>query len=308
MKVLFFSTSEFGIKPLEALHNSKQFEVAGVISTPDARGKRGKKLIKPPVKELAEQLSYEVFQPEKLKEKSVIDKIASFGADIFVVVSYGKIIPREILDIPKLGSINIHPSILPLYRGPSPINTALLNGDSYTGVSIIEVTQKVDAGGVYMQWIEKISDSDNYPTLHDRLSQIGAKMLLCTLENLKFLKPIPQNEMLATYTQIIKKEDGKIDFENQTATQIRNKIRAFYSWPTAYFYHKNKMFKVFDADVVKLEQPKPAEVVECTKKSLIIGCREDAISIKKIQPQSKKVMDIAAFLAGYKFNKGEKIG
>ncbi len=307
MKVLFFGTSKFAVEPLKALVESTSFDVVGVVSTPDAVGKRGKKLIQPPVKEETLKYGLDVFQPEKLKYEDTIKKIQSYSADIFVVVSYGKFIPDVLLQIPKLGSINIHPSLLPKYRGPSPINFALLNGDKYTGVSIISVTNKMDAGDIYMQWIEKILKKDNYTTLHDRLSKIGTQMVLCTLENFDKIKPMPQDEKFATYTRIIKKEDGLINFKNETASEIINKIRAFYEWPTAYFFHKGKQFKVFNAELVKLEENQPTKVIEATKKKLVIGCKEHAISIKTIQPQSKKAMNIQAFLAGYKFNVGEII-
>ncbi len=307
MKVLFFGTSKFAVEPLKALVESISFDVVGVVSTPDAVGKRGKKLIQPPVKKEAIKYDLDVFQPEKLKDEATVKKIQSYSADIFVVVSYGKFIPDVLLKIPSLGSINIHPSLLPKYRGPSPINFALLNGDKYTGVSIISVTNKMDAGDIYMQWVEKIKEHDNYTTLHDRLSKIGAQMVLCTLENFDKIKPMPQDEKFATYTRIIKKEDGLIDFKNETAIEIINKIKAFYEWPTAYFFYKGKQFKVFDAEFVELKENRPAKVIEVTKKRLVMGCKENAISIKTIRPQSKKVMDIHAFLAGYKFNVGEII-
>ncbi len=307
VKVLFFGTSRFAVSPLRELINSLSFDVVGVVSTPDKTGKRGKKLIQPPVKEEALKHSIEVFQPEKLKEPETKEKIKQFGADIFVVVSYGKFIPDELLEIPPKGALNIHPSLLPKYRGPSPINFALLNGDSYTGVSIISVTNKMDAGDIYMQWVEKIHPKDNYTTLHDRLSTVGAKMIKCTLENLNSLKPTPQDDELATYTRIIKKEDGLINFKEETAIQIVNKVRAFVEWPTAYFFYKGKQFKIFEAERVEWKEAQPGKVVKITKKELIVGCKEDAISIKRIQPQSRKVMDIQAFLAGYRFDVGEEI-
>ncbi len=307
MRVLFFGTSRFAVEPLKALIESLSFNVVGVVSTPDAIGKRGKKLIQPPVKKEALKYGLDIFQPEKLKDKDTVKKIQSYGADIFVVVSYGKFIPEALLKIPKLGSINIHPSILPKYRGPSPINFALLNGDRYTGVSIISITNKMDAGDIYMQWVEKISKNDNYTTLHDRLSKIGSKMILCTLENFDKIKPISQDEKFATYTRIIKKEDGLIDFKKETANEIINKIKTFYEWPTAYFFYNGKQFKILDADLVELEENQPAKVIEFTKKKFVIGCKENAISIKTIQPQSKKVMNIQAFLSGYKFNVGKII-
>ena len=307
MRILFFGTSEFSVEPLKALINSSLFEVVGVISTPDAKGKRGKKLIQPPTKIEALKHNIEVYQPEKLKEEETLKKIDSFKADMFVVVSYGKFIPAEMLRLPKYGSVNIHPSLLPKYRGPSPINYALLNGDEYTGVSLIDVIDRMDAGDIYMQWVEKIDRNDNYLTLHDRLSRIGAHMLLCYLENFSNIKPKPQDESLATYTKIIKKEDGLIDFKNETAYQIINKIKAFYSWPTAHFRYKGKLFKIFDAELIKTEESTPGKVIKVNKKELVIGCKKDAISIKTIQPESKKPMEIKAFLAGYKFAVGETI-
>ena len=307
VKILFFGTSKFAVEPLKALIDSLSFDIVGVVSTPDAMGKRGKKIIQPPVKEQALKHSIDVFQFEKLKDSNTIETLKKIEADIYVVVSYGKFIPNEILRLPKYGAINIHPSLLPKYRGPSPINYALLNGDKFTGVSIISVTNKMDAGDIYMQWIEKILPEDNYKTLHDRLSRIGAKMILCLLENFQKIKPVPQDESLATYTKIIQKEDGLINFKNETAKQIINKIKAFYEWPSAYFFYRGKQFKILDAELIKLKEKKPGVVTKVTKKELVIGFKENAISIRKIQPQSKKIMDIQAFLAGYKFNVGETI-
>ncbi len=308
MRVLFFGTSEFATAPLKALVEYG-FDVAGVVSTPDKPGKRGKKLIKPPVKVIAEKLNIEVYQPEKLKAEEAYERIKGFEADVFVVVSYGKFLPEEILTIPRLKSVNIHPSLLPKYRGPSPINYALLNGDSYTGVSIIDVTNEMDAGDIYMQWVEKIDEKDNYETLHDRLSETGAKMVVCVLDGLSkgALKPRKQSHKEATFTKIIRKSDGRVDFNTMDAEKIVNMTRAYYGWPTAYFSHKGKLFKIYEADAVNMDS-KASTVAKVTKKELVIGCAEGSVSIKKIQPESKKPMDIRAFLAGYRFEVGETIG
>ncbi len=306
MKVLFFGTSEFALKPLEALANS-HLDLAGVITTPDRSGKRGKKLIEPPVKQLAKSYGFEVVQPEKLKTQEAYDKIKSFNADIFIVVSYGKFLPSSILELPKY-RLNIHPSLLPKYRGPSPINYALLNGDSYTGVSIIDVTDKMDAGNIYMQWVEKIKKDDNYETLHNRLSDIGSKMLICTIDGIENgeIKVKKQDELCAVYTKIIEKKDGRIDFQSMDADKIVNMVKAYYGWPSAYFEYKSKIFKILDAEAVDISKT-PSSIAEVSKNEFIIGCKEKSISIKKIQPQSKKPMDIKAFLAGYKFEVGEII-
>ncbi len=307
MKILFFGTSEFAVYPLNALIKFG-FDVVGIVSTPDRKGKRGKKLIEPPVKIAAKQFGLKIYQPETLKNREAFEEIKGFGADIFVVVSYGKFLPDSILDVPYLRAVNIHPSLLPKYRGPSPINYALLNGDGYTGVSIIDVTNKMDAGDIYMQWVEKIYDNDNYKTLHDRLSKIGAKMVMCVLNNIEKgeFKLSRQDYTMATFTKMISKEDGKIDFANMSALRIVNMTKAYYGWPTAYFYHKGKQFKIYEAEVVNAKA-EAAKVVDVTKTKLVIGCSENAISIIKIQPESKKPMDIKAFLAGYRFEIGETI-
>lgn len=307
MKILFFGTSEFALYPLKALMDSR-FDVVGVVSTPDKKGKRGKKIIETPVKKLAIEHSIEVYQPESLKIDEAYRKIKSFGADIFVVVSYGKFLPENIVEIPKYKAINIHPSILPKYRGPSPINYALLNGERYTGVSIIDVSKKMDAGDVYMQWIEKMKENENYETLHDRLSKIGAKMVVCAVEGIEEgeLKARKQYELHATFTKIIEKSDGMIDFDRMSADKIVNMVKAYYGWPSAYFRYRSRIFKVLEAETADLKGSS-STVLDLSKDRLVIGCRNGAVSIKKIQPESKKPMDIKAFLAGYRFEVGEVI-
>lgn len=308
MRILFFGTSEFALEPLKALHNS-HFEVVGVVTTPDKQGKRGKKLIKPPVKIVACEYSYEVYQPESLKTAEAFERIKRFNADIFVVVSYGKFLPSNIVELPKYKAVNIHPSLLPKYRGASPINYALLNGDNYTGVSIIEVTDKMDAGRVYMQWLEKINLNDDYESLHNRLSAIGSKMLICVLDSISSgnANVKSQDESMATFTKIIDKKDGAIDFQNEDASRIINKIRAYSVWPSAYFKYNNKIFKILGAEIANCANSEAGKVARVSKKELVVGCRTGCISILTIQPESKKPMNIKAFLAGYKFAEGQSI-
>ncbi len=307
MRILFFGTSEFAIAPLERLLES-HFDVVGVVTTPDKPGKRGRKLVMSPVKEFCLQEGVDVFQPESLKEDGTLETIEKYGADAFVVVSYGKFLPSKLLFMVEK-RFNIHPSLLPLYRGASPIQYALLNGDSYTGVSIIDITDKMDAGDIYMQWVERIRKEDNYLSLSERLSKIGAEMLLCCLEfSLQgSLKPKRQNEERATYTKIIKKSDGRIDFSSMSSRRVVNMVRAFYPWPGAYFIHKGKQFKIIKAHEANI-RGEAGKVLKVSKSELVIGCLDGAISIDEIQPESKKPMSIRAFLAGYRFEVGEIIG
>ena len=307
MRVIFFGTSAFAVFALKKLAESVH-DVALVVTTPDKKGKRGKKLIYSPVKIEAEKHNIEIYQPEKLKSKEAYEKIKSIDADMGIVVSYGKFIPNNLIDLPKYKMINIHPSILPKYRGPSPINYALLRVDSYTGVSIIDITDKMDAGDVHMQWLAKIYDSDNYTTLHNRLAEMGSCMVMCAIRNIESgnTHKIRQDETLSTFTKIINKHDGLINFKDEDAQTILNKIRAFYEWPNVYFYHKGKQFKILDAEVINLSA-RTATVAKVNKNELIIGCKSQSLSIKVIQPESKKPMNIKAFLAGYKFNTGDDI-
>ncbi len=304
VRVVFFGTSEFALKPLERLALSHH-EILCVITTPDARGKRGRKLIPPPVKVFAQEHSLELHQPESLKSTGFIELIKQKKPDLFVVVSYGKFLPAQLLDLVKY-RLNIHPSLLPKYRGPSPINYALLNGDTHTGVSIIDVTSRMDAGDIYMQWVVPIKKKEKYPQLHDRLSGIGAQMLLCVMDSITEIKPAKQDESRATYTRIIQKEDGKVDFCTMKAAQIENMVRAFYPWPGVYFRYSGKLFKLIDVEALNMDA-EPCTVALVDKSRLVIGCKEGAISIKTIQPESKKPMDIRAFLAGYRFKAGDII-
>ena len=307
MRVIFFGTSAFAVPTLKKLAESPH-DIVLVVTTPDAHGKRGKKLIYSPVKIEAEKHNMEIYQPEKLKNDEAYEKIKGVMPDIGIVVSYGKFIPDNLIESAKYKMINIHPSILPKYRGPSPINYALLMGDSYTGVSIIDVTGKMDAGDIYMQWLAKIYNNDNYTTLHNRLSEMGSDMIMCVMENIEkgSLHKIVQDETLATFTKIINKQDGLINFKDEDAQTILNKIRAFYEWPNVYFYYRGKQFRILDAETVNLSAM-PSTVAEVNKNKLVIGCKNQSLSIKVIQPESKKAMNIKAFLAGYKFNAGDNI-
>ncbi len=305
MKVAFFGTSEFGIPALRVLYESHN-EISIVVVTPDAVGKRGKRIIEPPVKVEAQRLGLKVWQPDSLKGKAAV--LGDEKIDIGVVVSYGKIIPAELLCVPRFGMVNIHPSLLPVYRGPSPIQTAILNGDDYTGVSIIGVTESLDAGPIYMQWVEEIKPEDNYRSLHDRLSIKGADMILCAVEYIfaGSIKPRAQDEFLASYTSIIRKEDGKISFKDETARSIVNKIRAFHEWPGAFFFYGGKRYIVLEAKEIEA-CGEPSRVLDMGKGRLVIAAKKNAVEILKIQPESKKAMDAKAFLAGNRLSVNEEV-
>ncbi len=247
-KILFLGTSDFAVPALQALVDSG-YEVVGVVTVPDKPVGRKKLVTPPPVKVLAHKYNLQIFQPEKLKENDeLLKQLLTLDSTIGVTVAYGKIIPEELLGLPKLGVINIHPSLLPKYRGPSPIQTALLNGDKETGVTIMQVDAQVDHGAILAQEKMVIEKNDNYSSLQTKLAKTGANLLISTL--LRYLstelKPQAQNESKATFTKIIKTEDGEIA-ESESVEQALNKIRALNPEPGTYTIINGKRLKILEA-------------------------------------------------------------
>ena len=298
MKVLFFGTplfSEIVLKKLIEKH-----EVVGVVCQPDKPAGRGKKLVSPNIKLLAEERGIKVYQFEKLKEN--LDVINNINPDIFVTASYGKILPKALLDI-KL-CINVHPSMLPKYRGATPIQTALLNGDKKTGVTIMKTDVGMDDGDIILQREVEILDEDDYNSLMPKLADVGAKLLLQALEKIenKTVKFTKQDDSKATFTKLIQKEDALLDF-NESAENLVNKVRAYVENPTAYFYLGDDRIKVYKAKVEAGDLPNVGigEVVTVSKKMFLIKTGKDTLSILKCQASGGKVLDVKDFLNGYRF-------
>ncbi len=244
-------------------------------------------------------------EPARLRQnEEFLDQLRLLEPDLFIIASYGKIIPSEYLKIPQKGTINVHPSLLPKWRGPSPIQAAILNGDKKTGVTIMVVDEEMDHGAIIRQKKLNIQISKlGFKELEEKLIEVSSQLLIETLPlwlNNK-IKPIPQNDKKATYSKIIKKEDGLTDF-NEPAEMIERKIRAFEVWPNIYFKQNGKTYKILEADVFKnkkvLKNKKVGEFF-CFDKKLIVKCAKDGLLIKKIQPENKKVMDGYSFWCGY---------
>ncbi len=297
MRVVFIGTSEFALPSLESL--SKVADIPLVITQPDRPRGRGRKLSPTPVKCKALELGIEVVSPENIQE--VEEKIRDVAPDLLVVVSYGQIIPKDILDIPKVGSINIHPSLLPKYRGAAPIQRAIMNGEKITGVTIMWMNERLDAGDIFFQREIEIKEEETYGELHDRLSLISAEMIVEALKKIERgeVTRIPQNENEATYAKPISKEETLIDWR-ESAFDIVNKIRALSPKPGAVAVVSGKRFKLYRAKSCEGEGI-PGEILEkdVRKGVLKIACGEGALLILEIQPEGKKVMDIASFLRGY---------
>ena len=310
VKIVFWGTPDFAVKPLEVL--IENFNVLAVITNPDEPVGRKAILTPPPIKVLARKYKIPVFQPNKLAIENCKLEIPS--ADIYVVAAYGKIISKEILEIPKYGALNIHPSLLPKWRGASPIQYAILNGDEETGVTIMLMDEKMDHGPIFA-WREleirnPKSEIRKYttPELSEILSKMGAELIIETVPKWinGEIKPVTQDEDKATYSKILKKEDGRIDW-SKSAEEVERQVRAFTPWPGSFTYWKRSekevRLELLEADIVKsADFPDNIALrgILIKDKRLFIKTGEGYLEILRIQPEGKKEMTAKEFINGYK--------
>ena len=305
MKIVFFGSSSFAVRCLARILESS-YRVCAVITQPDRKKGRHLKLAPTPVKSWAVEKKLKVHDPETVSDAATIDLLKSFEADLFVVVSFGQILPREIIDIPSIYSINLHPSLLPKYRGAAPVNWAIINGETRTGLTIIRMNEKMDAGDIILQRKVDIHDEDNAGTLNERLSMLGSILLTDAIRfietgRVKFKK---QDEKKATLAPRLKKEDGVINWKNR-ATDIRNRIRGTVPWPGAYTYFYDKKVNIWGAGVIDGEG-QPGEILE-TEEGLLVGTGKGILKIEEMQIEGKKRMSAPVFLRGYReMKKGAK--
>lgn len=301
--LLFFGTPEFALPTLQALVDAG-CSVVGVVTQPDEPAGRKRVLAPPPVKVCAARHGIPVFQPEKLDPARFASEIPQ--ADLFVVTAYGKIVPREILDIPKYGALNIHPSLLPRWRGPSPIQAAILHGDTETGVTIMKMDEQMDHGPIVARQHATCNmQHAAYPELHNFLAEAGAKLLIDTLPKwiAGAITPMPQDETKATYCKLLTKNDGRIDW-TKSAEEIERMIRAFQPWPCSWTLWKSgsglRRIRIEDADWIMDEAPDkiPGLVWQDTARPLLVKSGRGVLAIKKLGIEGKKVMDAVAFLRG----------
>ncbi len=307
MKVIFMGTPEIAVPTLKKLVENN-FEIPLVMCQPDKPKGRGKKMLPPPVKVAAEELGIDVYQPLSLKNnKEAVEKLKSLEPDFFVVVAYGKILPPEILEIPKKAPVNVHFSLLPKYRGAAPVNWAIINGEKETGVTTMVMAEGLDTGDMLLKSITPI-DKKSTLELSEELSETGAELLIETLNNFDNIVPEKQNDDESSYAPLMKKEDGLIDWA-QDADIIERKIRGFNPWPSAFTILNGKKIKIFKADVIKSNSNKlPGSIAHLTKKSLFVKCGKNELSILELQPEGKKKMDIISFLSGTKLTGNEILG
>lgn len=300
MKIVFMGTPDFAIPSLKAIYQSKH-DLIAVVTTPDKERGRGQKVTFTPVKQFAVENDIPVFQPEKLKgNDEFVSQMKELQPDLFVVVAF-RILPKEIFEIPKYGSFNLHASLLPKYRGAAPIQWAIIKGETETGLTTFKLAEKVDTGNIYLQVKVPIYPEDNFGTLHDRLSELGADVVMQTISLIESgnYQLLPQDDSLASPAPKITKEICKIDW-NKPAEEIHNLVRGLSPYPAAFFIYNEKVIKVYRTEVVKEIKLEPAEFHQ-TKKELIVGCGKDAIKILEIQQEGKKRMSIEEFLRGFRF-------
>lgn len=302
MRIVYLGTPDFAVLPLKKLVENG-FNVVAVVTNRDKPVGRKQILTPPPVKVLAESLNIPVYQYDKIRVEG-LDDLKALKPDIMITCAFGQILSQEILDVPSLGVINIHASLLPKYRGASPIHYAILNGESETGVTIMRTDIGIDTGDIVCQKTVHISDNETCGQLFDKLSELGADAIVEVLPNVisgnvSFIK---QNDKLATHTKVIKKEMALINWSD-SATVNYNKIRAFNPAPIAYCILEGAPFKIYEAEIVDVfaEAGKVVKADSC----LVIGCGEGALSLKKVQKAGGKPMLIQDFLRGNKFTVGE---
>ena len=307
MKILFMGTPEFAVPTLKTLVNSHH-RVVGVYTQPDKAVGRKQIITPPPVKACAQEYGIPVFQPNTLKDGEAERNIKALAPDVIVVVAYGKILPEEILSIPRYGCVNGHASLLPRHRGASPIQWSIVCGDKKTGITTMLMEKGLDTGDMLLKCETDIGENETAGELHDRLSVMGAELMLKTLDGLQkgSIKPEKQDDSLSTYAPIISKEMGFITFQ-KNAQEICNLIKGFNPWPASYFMFDGKRVKVYSARVSENTDKIPATVIK-SDTELVIACAEGtAISLGEIQPEGSKRMTAKDYLTGHKIQVGTVI-
>ena len=309
LRVVYMGTPDFAVPALQALLESRH-EVVGVVTNPDRPSGRGKRLTPPPVKACALAAGVEVFQPPKLRgDDDAFAQIASWAPDVCVVAAYGQILPQRFLDIAPHGCLNIHASLLPKYRGASPINAAIIEGEDESGVTIMRMEAGLDTGPILLQQALPIGPMMTAQELHDRLSGLGGPMIVEALDRLASgdLPETPQDDAGSTYAGLMSKSDGRIDW-SADATRVANLIRGVNPWPGAFAFFGDVRLKLHLARPIPADSGKgePGEVLEASGDGLRIACGEGAIEVLQIQPPGSRAMAPRDFLNGFELRVGDR--
>lgn len=306
MKTVFLGTPEFAVPSLEALLEAGH-EVCAVFTQPDRPKGRGQMMAFPPVKECALGHDLPVFQPLKVRVPEVVEQLRAFHADVMVVVGYGQIIPQAIIDLPRLGIVNVHGSLLPKYRGAAPIQWAVANGEQVTGVTTMQIEAGLDTGPMLLKQETLIGPEENAVELGQRLARIGAELLIRTLDGLSAgaIVPEKQDDAQATWAPTLKKEDGLIDW-TMPAAAIHNRVRGFQPWPGAWTHLRGQRFNIWRCRPAGVESPAMPGILFTHGRRLFAACGGGtALELMEVQPEGKKTMEAGAFLNGFRLRPGE---
>jgi methionyl-tRNA formyltransferase len=307
LRIIFMGTPDFAVPALQALLDSPD-EVVAVVCQPDRKRGRGKKLSPPPVKVLAEKAGIPVLQPTAIRTEEYLDQLNNFSPDLHVVTAYGRILPAGVLYLPRLGTINVHGSLLPKYRGAAPIQWALIRGEKETGVTIMQVDEGMDTGDILLPASLPINDDDTSGSLFEKVAQLGGKTLIKAISLMKEgkLSPLKQDNSLATEAPMLNKEMGHIDW-NQKAATLHCLIRGLDPWPSAYGFLNGRRFRFFSPEVIdgSVEET-PGTLCKADKQGLLIATGKNYLRIGEIQPEGKKRMSVQACLCGMELPVGEQ--
>ena len=304
MRIVFMGTPEYSIPSLEALN--EVFEVVGVYTQPDKKSGRKMLLQEPPVKKRAKELGLPVYQPFNFRDEASIKELEALKPDFLAVVAYGIILPKSVLSIPKYGAVNAHGSILPMYRGASPMQEAVKNGDLNSGVTTMLMDEGLDTGDMLLKEEVEIKDlmiSD----VHDKLAELSARLFVKTFREFNSIKPIPQDDNKASITKKISREDGYIEW-GLSQKDIIQRFRAYYPWPGITVMIEGKRLKIHAVSPVEDETSKePGTVINIDKMGIIISVADGLIRLEKVQPEGKKVITAYDYHLGYNLKKGDKL-
>jgi len=297
MRIVFIGTGEVGVPTLQGLLKSEH-DVVGVVTQPDKPVGRSQQIEPPPVKRIPITTNIAILQPPRIKDPHAIEEIRAITPDVIVVMAYGQILPRAVLEIPKIACLNLHASLLPRWRGAAPIQAAIAAGDQETGITVMYMDEGLDTGDILLERKLDILPTDTGASLHERLAQVAPEALFESLRLLtaKSAPRIPQDNAQATYAPKLKRDDGRIDW-SEPAEVIERKIRAFNPWPGAFIKLGDRNLKVFSASLVN-RSVKPGEILQ-SEKELVIGAGNDALALDEVQLEGKKRMSAAEFLRGY---------
>jgi methionyl-tRNA formyltransferase len=306
LRIIFMGTPRFALPSLQILIDRSE-HIAAVVTQPDRPAGRGQHIVSPPVKELSLKHHLPVLQPVKVRDAQFIAHIKELSPDLIVVVAFGQILPRALLDIPACGCVNVHASLLPFYRGAAPINWALINGETETGVTIMLLDEGMDTGDMLLQEKLPIMPTDTVATLHDKLAQNGARLLGKALDKLgsSGWTRVPQDHAKATYAPLLKKDDGMIHWQ-KSAREIHSQIRGMNPWPGCFTYFNGKLLKVFTAEICDQEaKVMPGSIVEISETNIAVAAGTGTLVLKEIQLEGKKRMPVEEFIKGKTIKAGD---